>query len=275
MPEAISEDRIEEMEAVGRSAILQAGECIMERLGDPSAIDTKGTSDYVTDVDRACEALIMEMIRKRFPDHHIMSEESPFQGWEPGITWILDPLDGTTNFIHGFPFVAVSMAVVVEKEPVLGLTLDPVRGELFTARRGGGAHLNGQRIQVKDVSSLHEALIATAFPFRARDLLEPYMATFRRIFQSVGDVRRTGSAALDLAYVACGRVNGFWEAGLKPWDVAAGTLLIREAGGRVSDFWGKDNYLQNGHIVAGAPSVYPFLLQHVAAHLAPALAQAR
>jgi myo-inositol-1(or 4)-monophosphatase len=274
MAEIISEQLIGEMEAVGRSAILRAGERIRECLGHPSAIETKGASDYVTDVDQACEKLVMASIHERFPDHHIMSEETPFHGWEPGITWILDPLDGTTNFIHGIPFVAVSMAALVEREPVLGLILDPVRGELFAARRGSGATLNERRIRVKDVPSLQEALIATAFPFRARGLLDPYMATFRKIFQRVGDVRRAGSAALDLAYVASGRVNGFWEAGLKPWDVAAGSLLIQEAGGRVSDFWGGGDYLENGHIVAGAPSIHTFLLEQVGAHLAPALKRA-
>jgi myo-inositol-1(or 4)-monophosphatase len=263
-----SEKAIHEIEEVGTEAVLRAGRVIRDRLGSPAEVLSKGASDYVTDVDRQCESLIMEAIQRHFPDHHIMSEETPFHGWKPGVTWIIDPLDGTTNFIHGFPFVAVSVGVCVDGEMLVGFVLDTVRGELFSARRGQGASVNGRRIRVREVASRDEALVSTGFPFRNKGLVDPFLVTFKRILEEVSDVRRTGAAALDLAYLAAGRVNGFWEAGLKTWDVAAGSLLIQEAGGCVTDFWGESDYLRNGHIVAGTPSLHPFLLEQVQRSLA-------
>jgi myo-inositol-1(or 4)-monophosphatase len=265
------------MEQVAQSAILKAGELIRERIGRiaHSSIFSKGPSDFVTEVDRASEALIIEAIQSRFPDHHIMAEESAHGALGDGITWIIDPLDGTTNFIHGFPFVAVSIGVWQDGEPLLGLVLDPVRGELFSARRGNGATLNGQPIRARNEIPLHEALVATGFPFRSKELIDPYLASFKGIFQKVSGLRRAGAAALDLAYVAAGRVDGFWEPGLAPWDVAAGSVLVLEAGGQVCDFWGKPDYLTNGHVIAGGPSVLPFLVEQVQTHLAPAVERKR
>jgi myo-inositol-1(or 4)-monophosphatase len=264
---------IGKLEEVARSVIVEAGALIRDRIGKVSSSDiqSKGPADYVTEVDMASESLIMGAIRREFPDHHIMSEESANEGLDAGYTWIIDPLDGTTNFIHGFPFVAVSIGVCKDEDLVLGLVLDPIRDELFTAKRNGGAYLNGVRIQVRKGPSLEDALIATGFPFRQKHLLDPYLATFKSVFQHVSGIRRAGAAALDLAYLAAGRVDGFWEAGLAPWDVAAGSLLVTEAGGRVSDFWGCANHLKNGHIVSGSASVYPFLLEQVQTHMAPAL----
>ena len=252
---------------------MKAGDVIRDHIGNISysRILSKGPADYVTEIDRKSEDLITELIRRRFPDHHIMAEESATSGLGEEVTWIIDPLDGTTNFIHGFPFVAVSIAASVKKEVVLGFVLDPIREELFTASRGQGAFLNGARMNVRNTFGLDEALVATGFPFRAKHLLEPYLNTFKSVFKKVSGIRRTGSAALDLAYVAAGRVDGFWEAGLKPWDIAAGSLLILEAGGCVDDFWGERNYLQTGHIVAGTPPVHSFLLEKVNALFAPAL----
>ena len=201
-----------------------------------------------------------------------MSEETPNAGLQDGIAWVIDPLDGTANFIHGFPFVAVSIAICEDQRPILGFVLDPVRQELFAARRGGGAYLNGERIHVSQPLALDSTLVATGFPHRTRDLLEPYLNTFRSIFLGVSGIRRAGAAALDLAYLAAGRVDGFWEAGLKAWDIAAGSLLVTEAGGTVSDFWGTGDFLHNGHIVGGTTLVYPFLLEQVQKFLAPALA---
>jgi myo-inositol-1(or 4)-monophosphatase len=267
----MDEKAILELEKVGRSAIFKAGSLIRDHLGAPSTIQMKGVSDYVTNVDQECEALIMDMIGQRFPDHHVISEEMGNQAQHRGITWIIDPLDGTTNFIHGFPNVAVSIAVHADQDAILGLVLDPMRRELFVARRGKGAYLNGNSIKVRDVTSLEDCIVATGFPFRAKHLIGSYMATFERVFHRVSDVRRTGSAALDLAYLAAGRVDGFWEIGLQAWDVAAGALLIQEAGGRVSDFWGKQKFVQNGHIVAGAERIYDFLLEQVRTLLAPVL----
>lgn len=236
-----------------------------------SDVHTKGPFDYVTEIDRRSEDLIMAMVRERFPHHHIMSEETANKGLQPGITWVIDPLDGTVNFIHGFPHVAVSIGVCEDKKPLLGCVLDPMKDELFTAQRGEGAYLNGQRIRVKNPSSLEHALVATGFPHRSGKVLEPYLEVFRAVFEKTGGMRRAGAAALDLAYLAAGRVDGFWEVGLKAWDIAAGSLLVTEAGGYVSDFWGKEDYLENGHIVGGSAQVYPFLLEQVKTFLAPAL----
>lgn len=266
------------IERVGRSIVLQVGGLIRERMGTITAahVRTKGVSDYVTDVDMRSEALIIEAVRHHFPDHHILSEETEnHNGLGDGVTWVIDPLDGTTNFIHGFPFVAVSVAVCEHRQPMLGFVLDPLRGELFEARRGGGTWLDGQRLELRPVSELEECLIATGFPHRSRALVDSYLQTFKGIFQRTSGIRRAGAAALDLAYLAAGRVDGFWEAGLKAWDIAAGSLLVEEAGGTVSDFWGGGCYLDNGHVLAGGALVHPFLLEQVTSHMAPALAAER
>lgn len=262
-----------QMEKTARSAIFRAGDLIRKHLGDTStfSVENKKPFDYVTDVDRECETLIIDTLLDQFPDHHIMSEEGTNAGLQSGVTWIIDPIDGTTNFIHGFPFVAVSIAACIDREIALGLVLDPVRGELFVAKRGEGAYLNGQRIHVRTDATLESALIATGFPFRSRDMVDAYLDTFKKIFMQVSGIRRAGAAALDLAYLAAGRVDGFWETGLKPWDVAAGILLIEEAGGMINDFWEEGNHLLNGHIVAGTASIYPFLQKQAAKFMAPML----
>ncbi len=263
----------DEMEAVARRAIFGAGEIIREHIGRVAAswVHSKGPSDYVTEVDRRCESLILELIREHFPDHHIMSEETENNGLQPGYTWVVDPLDGTTNFIHGFPFVAVSIAVCREKKPVFGLVLDPIRNELFSAIEGRGAFLNGIPIQVRSDVALEKSLIATGFPFRTVNYMEDYLKAFKQIFPKVSGIRRAGAAALDLAYLGAGRVDGFWEIGLKAWDIAAGAIIVQEAGGRISDFHGEENHLYNGHVVAGVPAVYPFLLEQVGKWIVPAL----
>ncbi len=268
---------LDSVETVARKIIAEAGDIIREYMGKLSAasIHTKGPSDYVTEIDERCEALIIKAVRDNFPGHHIMSEETANDGLQPGFTWVVDPVDGTTNFIHGFPFVAVSIAVCLEKKPVLGFIIDPVRDELFTARAGRGAWLNGARINVRKDARLSEALVATGFPFRTKDYMDDYLKAFKSVFLNVSGIRRAGSAALDLAYLAAGRVDGFWEIGLKAWDIAAGTLLIREAGGVISDFWGEDGLLYNGHVVGGTPSVYPFLLAQVQEFIVPALESGR
>jgi myo-inositol-1(or 4)-monophosphatase len=263
----------DKMEKVAREAIIGAGELICKHIGQIGTawIHDKGPSDYVTEVDKRCEDLILELVRSNFPDHHIMSEETASDGLQPGYTWVVDPLDGTTNFIHGFPFVAVSIAVCLEKKPVLGMVLDPIRRELFVAKKDGGAWLNGSRLQARTRVALNKALVATGFPFRQMEYLDDYLRAFRSIFVEVGDIRRAGAAALDLAYVAAGRVDGFWELGLKAWDIAAGDLLVQEAGGKVTDFRGEDNHLYNGNIIAGVPSVHEFLLDQVGKWLTPAV----
>jgi myo-inositol-1(or 4)-monophosphatase len=264
------------IETVARTVISEMGHIIAAQLGRVAAADVhaKGPADYVTEIDRKCEDLLLETVHKEFPDHRVISEEQPARAWDDGITWIVDPLDGTTNFIHGFPFVAVSIGICRHKRVELGLVLDPVRGELFSARRGTGAMLNGRPIRVRHVAALEEALIATGFPFRAKPLIDPYLDTFKAIFHRVRGMRRTGSAALDLSYLAAGRVDGFWEAGLSCWDIAAGSLIIQEAGGIVDDFWATGKFLENGHVVAGVEAVFPFLLQQVGERYAPALDKA-
>ncbi len=248
-----------------RLAIFEAGALIREKFQSrgPLAVESKGAFDFVTEVDRSCEDLILNRIRKAFPDHTLMSEERPIENHSPSHVWIVDPLDGTTNFIHGFPMIAVSVALAVRGRIVMGWVFDPLRHELFEACRGHGASCNGRPLEVLRETPLEQALLATGFPFRAKELLEPYLRVFKEVFCEVSGIRRAGSAALDLAYVAAGRVQGFWEIGLKPWDVAAGALLIREVGGTVTDFWATESYLENGHIVAGSTSVHRFLLEKI------------
>jgi myo-inositol-1(or 4)-monophosphatase len=264
-------ETVRKMEETARGAILEAGDLIRDRFGTPLSIESKGKHDYVTNVDQESEALIIERIKSHFPDHHVMSEEMTNPIRPPGITWIIDPLDGTTNFIHGFPIVSVSIAAYADEEAILGLVLDPIRGELFSATKGNGAYLNGYQISVSNTASLHESMVATGFPFKSKHMVDQYMETFKRIFNRVSDIRRAGSAALDLVYVAAGRVEGFWEMGLSAWDIAAGALLVREAGGYVSDFWGEGEFLRNGHIIAGTKKMHGFLLEQVRSVLVPVL----
>jgi len=260
------------LEDVARQAIDAAGRILRHRMGRPGRVVQKGKADYVTEVDKACEEAILKTISSHFPSHKVISEESPLmRDGASEVTWIVDPLDGTTNFIHGFPMVSVSVAVAREEEVLLGLVLDPIREELFVARKGSGAKLNNSPIQVRARATVSDALMATGFPHRAKHYLEPYMAAMGRILQEANDLRRAGSAALDLAYVACGRLDGFWEPGLKPWDVAAGSLLVKEAGGIVTDFWGNPEYLLNGHVVAATKRIHGFLLEQISHELAPAL----
>lgn len=262
-----------ELEKVARSAALQAGSLIREYIGrlSVSQVHLKAASDYVTEVDLKCESIIISHIRKHYPDHHIMSEETANDGLREGWTWVIDPLDGTANFIHGFPFVAVSIAACRDGMPVMGVVFDPVREEMFSAQQGCGAFLNEHPIRMRVLDSLEDTFVATGFPHRTKQWIDPYLATFREIFLHTSGIRRAGAAALDLAYLASGRVDGFWEAGLKAWDVAAGSLLVSEVGGVVTDYWGRKDYLLNGHIVAGGPLMHEFLLEAVSKHMAPAL----
>jgi len=225
-------------------------------------VASKGRSDFVTEVDRAAEQAIVEALLKAYPDHAILAEESGASG-DSEYTWIIDPLDGTTNFIHGFPQYAVSIALRHREHITQAVVYDPTRNELFTATRGRGAFLNERRIRVSRRTKLSECLIGTGFPFRSFDHLDEYVRMFRNVTEHTAGIRRPGAAALDLAYVAAGRLDGFWEIGLSPWDMAAGSLLILEAGGLVSDFEGEPGYLSEGRIVCGAPKIFPQLLNLV------------
>jgi myo-inositol-1(or 4)-monophosphatase len=225
-------------------------------------VSTKGRRDFVTEVDRAAEAAIIEILSTAYPQHAFLAEESGAseKQQQAEYTWIIDPLDGTTNFIHGFPQYAVSIGLRHHGLITQAVVYDPTRNELFTATRGRGAFLNDRRMRVSRRSKLKESLIGTGFPFRQLDHLDEYVRMFKRITEETAGIRRPGAASLDLAYVAAGRLDGFWEFGLSPWDMAAGSLLILEAGGLVSDFGGSEEYLFAGNIVCGAPKIHEQLL---------------
>ena len=239
---------------------------------DKITVQRKGHNDFVSDVDRAAENTIIATIRESYPQHSILAEESGVSVGsksapvESEYQWIIDPLDGTTNFLHGFPQFCVSIALSVKGVVSHACIFDPTRNDLFTASRGGGAFLNERRIRVSKVINLKDGLIGTGFPYKEFDKFDKYLAMFKDITQKSAGVRRPGAAALDLAYVACGRFDGFWEMGLSPWDVAAGGLLILEAGGLITDFNGDGDYLHAGHVIAGTPKLFPQLLQIVQAH---------
>jgi len=212
-------------------------------------VERKARHDYVSDVDRACEQVIREHILKHHRDHAILGEEGGQTG-DSDYVWIVDPIDGTSNYLRGIPHFAVSIALQIQGRIEAGVIYDPLREELFTAARGQGAFLNSQRMRVSGRKDLSSAVLATAFPFRQRRLKPAYQAMFDAVFDQVEDIRRAGAASLDLAYVACGRLDGYWELNLKPWDIAAGALLVQEAGGVVMDVTGGDRWLQSGHILA-------------------------
>ena len=233
---------------------------------DKLTIELKSHNDFVSEVDRVAEAAIIEVLREAYPQHSILAEESGLSDMVSDYQWIIDPLDGTTNFLHGFPQYCVSIALSVKGVLTHGVIYDPTRNELFTASRGGGAFLNDRRIRVSKTLNLKDALLGTGFPFKEFEKFDRYVAMFKELTPKCAGIRRPGSAALDLAYVACGRYDGFWEMGLSPWDIAAGALMIKEAGGLVTDFAGEDKILESGTIVTATPKVFPALLQVVQAH---------
>lgn len=233
-------------------------------------VTPKSEHDFVTAADLAAERAITAEILGAHPEHRVLGEEeSRADLFGPGLVWIVDPLDGTTNFIHGYPVFAISVACAERGRALAGAVLDPSRDELFAAARGHGASLNGAPIRVSPRRRLKEGLIGTGFPFRRLHRTEEYLDSFRAVLVDTAGIRRAGSAALDLASVAAGRFDGFWEEGLGPWDIAAGALLIEEAGGVVTDFQGGDRYLETGAIVAGAPGVQEELRSRIEPHLGP------
>ena len=234
---------------------------------DSLKISTKAHNEFVTEIDHLAEREIMTAIHKSYPDHGFLAEESGRSGSDEFV-WIIDPLDGTTNFIHGFPVFAVSVCLQHKGWLEHGVVYDPMRQELFTASRGAGAQLDGRRIRVSEQRRLENSLIGTGFPYRAnRQWLDNYLEMLKDILIATSGIRRPGAAALDLAYVAAGRLDGFWEIGLKPWDIAAGQLLIQEAGGRVSDLAGGDGCMESGNVLAGTPKIYEYLLKLIKPHL--------
>jgi myo-inositol-1(or 4)-monophosphatase len=260
---------------IGIRAARRAGDVIVRNINrlDSIRVSSKGRNDFVSEVDRMAEREIISTIQKSHPDHAFLAEESGASG-ESETRWIIDPLDGTTNFLHGFPVFAVSLAAEVKGRLEHAVIYDPLRQELFTASRGAGAQLDGRRIRVTDQRSLEQALIGTGFPFRGKEeRLDEYMPMFRAVIASTAGVRRPGAASLDLAYVAAGRLDGFWEFGLHPWDMAAGALLIQEAGGLVTDLNGGDLWMDRGDILAGNARLHKALAKLLEPHLPPDVAR--
>ncbi|MBE0509295.1 MAG: inositol monophosphatase [Chromatiales bacterium] len=240
-------------------AARQAGTVISRSFAhvDSLKVDSKSRNDFVSDVDRLAEQEIIKTLRKAYPDHAILAEESGAASHgNDEYQWVIDPLDGTTNFLHGFPQFAVSIALLYRGKLDQAVVYDPISQELYTASKGGGAQLNGRRIRVAARKNLDGALLGTGFPFRRHELLDVYLETFRALFKDTAGIRRPGSAALDLAYVAAGRLDGFWELDLNSWDMAAGALLVAEAGGKVGDFGGGEDYLESGNVIAGNLDVF-------------------
>ncbi len=239
-------------------AARRAGAVLIRKMANlpKLKVDQKGHNDYVSDADRAAEKAVIDCILKHYPDHAILAEESGAQG-ESDHVWIVDPLDGTTNYLHGFPVFAVSIGLQINGRMEHGVVYDPMRQELFTASRGDGAQVDGRRIRTSGQKQIERALIGTGFPFRQSEKeLKPYLNMLGKTVLNTSGVRRPGAAALDLAYVAAGRLDAFWETGLAPWDLAAGSLLIREAGGIISGLDGSENFMETGHVLCGTPKIY-------------------
>src|SRR3982751_2019771 len=224
-------------------------------------VTSKRAKDFVTQVDHAAEEAIIDIVKKAYPEHGFLAEESGAAKPDAEIVWIIDPLDGTTNFIHGFPQYCVSIGIQQRGALAHAVVYDPTRNELFTASKGGGAFLNDRRIRVTTLARFGDALVGTGFPFKEVTRLDLYTRQLQTMMRTCAGVRRAGAAALYLAYVACGRLAAFWELGLSPWDMAAGALLIVEAGGLVGDLQGNSGFLDKGEICASAPKIFTSLLQ--------------
>jgi len=262
----------DEMQALLNTAIKAA-----HRGGDIAArqlnrlhelrVTSKGVNDFVTRVDQMAEEKIIATIQEYYPDHAFLAEESGTRG-DSDHVWIIDPLDGTTNFIHGVPIFGVSIALRIKGRIELGVVYDPNRQELFTAIRGRGAQVDGHKIRVSGRRGLEGALIGTGFPYRSQDKLDAYVGMLAAVLRHTAGVRRPGAAAIDLAWLAAGRYDGFWEFGLNTWDIAAGSLILREAGGLISELEGDGDYLESGNIVAGSPKVHDALRKLLLSELA-------
>ncbi len=245
-------------------AARAAGDLIIreiERVNDIE-IDSKGKNDFVTEVDRNAESLIINTISQSYPEHAFLCEETGKSG-DSEFIWIVDPLDGTTNYLHNFPHFAVSIALEYKGRLDQAVIYDPFKQELFSASRGKGAQLNNRKIRVSSQKTLDGALLGTGFPFRSDYEIETFLESFRSLYPKIAGIRRAGSAALDLAYVACGRLDGFWEYNLKPWDIAAGALLVQEAGGINSEISGATDFMESGNIIAANPKMLKLMLQQI------------
>ncbi|MFN3533148.1 MAG: inositol monophosphatase family protein [Candidatus Brocadia sp.] len=252
---------------VAREAALRAGIVLKEHFGKvcPSMIDEKAKNDYVTEVDKKSEEIIKGYIKSHFSNHSMMAEESLEEKDDSAFLWIIDPLDGTLNYIHGLPSFAVSIALEIEGNLAVGLIYEPLRENIYAAMKGHGSFKNGKRIHVSRSSTLSTSLIATGFPYRIKDIIDPYLKVFKDFFMHATGIRRGGSACLDLAYTAEGIFGGFFECALSPWDMAAGALLVEEAGGVVTDFKGDKQYLKTGNIIAGTKVIHQEMLKIIQA----------
>jgi myo-inositol-1(or 4)-monophosphatase len=250
-------------------AARNAGDHIVRKMNklQDLKIEQKGPNDFVSEVDRQAEEKIIETLLSSFPNHGIIAEESGEIKGSEEFQWIIDPLDGTTNYLHGFPHFAVSIACQHKGRLEHGVIYDPLKQELFTASRGDGATVNNKRIRVTNIKSTQGALLGTGFPFKHHDKLDEFLKIFNEFFTSATDIRRAGSAALDLAYVAAGRLDGFWESGLNSWDIAAGALIVREAGGITIDYEGDENYMERGQVISGNPKIISEMLRKIRLHI--------
>ncbi|MBI2838509.1 MAG: inositol monophosphatase [Acidobacteria bacterium] len=249
---------------VAVAAATAAGDLLQSRFGRKQTVRHKGTIDIVTDMDHRSQDLILGIMKEEFPEHDTLSEEMPPAKRQSKYLWVIDPLDGTTNYAHGFPMYCVSIGLMRDDRPILGVVYCPTMKELFTAVRGEGARLNGSRIRVSRISSLDQALLATGFPYDIRTSRDNNLAYFRQFARSAQAVRRAGSAALDLSYVAAGRFDGFWEIKLKRWDIAAGILMVKEAGGHVTDFSGGEVDFEYPRVLASNGRLHQSMLKVLA-----------
>ncbi len=257
---------MKELLATARILAKEAGDHIRQSASQLRQVDYKGRVDMVTDVDRRSEEIILDGIRRAYPDHAVLAEESGENEAHSDYRWIVDPIDGTTNFVHGYPFYCVSIAVQYRQETVAAMVLNPVSGELFSAHKGGGAKLNGEPIAVSATGDLSRALLATGFPYQLGERWQHSMTLFEAFYRNSHGVRRDGAAALDLCYVAAGRFDGFWEYDLQPWDVAAGLLIVEEAGGRATDFEDKPSGLYDRQVLASNARIHGEMLQVIGSH---------
>jgi myo-inositol-1(or 4)-monophosphatase len=246
--------------SVAAEAVLKAGAIQKERYGTEFAIHHKGAIDLVTDVDRACEEAVLGILRARYPRHDFVTEETVLERTGASHLWFIDPLDGTTNFAHGYPFFCASVGLAIDGVRVAGAVFDPLRDELFTGERGGGAFLNGRRLTVSTASELIDGLLVTGFPYDLHSDVEHRIRLFARFARKARGIRRDGAAALDLCYVATGRLDGFWEERLQPWDMMAGSLFVEEAGGKVSRFDGSPLGLRADEVLATNGHLHPVML---------------
>jgi len=258
---------MKELLETAKNLAEEAGEHIRQSASQLRQVDYKGRADMVTDVDRRAEEIILDGLRRAYPDHAVLAEESGENEAQSDYRWVIDPIDGTTNFVHGYPFYCVSIAVQYRQETVAAVVLNPVLGELFSALKGGGAHLNGNPITVSSTSELSKTLLATGFPYQLGERWQHSMTLFEAFYRNSHGVRRDGSAALDLCYVAAGRFDGYWEYELNPWDVAAGLLIVQEARGKTTDFQDNPSDIYDRQVLASNGRIHDAMLRVMRKHL--------